>query len=161
MYTLVCTTHTHTHTHTHAALDALVMNVTAPTPVLSPSVHPATFSYPSPKHTTHTPHPPQHPAHSHSPALSTSMSRRGSMKSITSPPLDGPPHSIHRQLLGNMSNSSLSNAQGGYGGGGGHLHSEHPSETSLISERGTRYRYSSFLGVPKLSCCLGSRNLHG
>ena len=125
---------THTHTHTHTALDALVMNMTGPTPMLSPSVHPATFSHPSPMQTTHTPHPPQN--HAHSPALS--LSRRGSMKSITSPPMDGPPHSIHKQYLATLSNSSLTNAHGTGGYGGGHLKSEHPSDTSLISERGYR-----------------------
>ena len=125
----------HTHSHALIALDALVMNMTAPTPGLSPSVHPATFSYPSPMHTTHTPHPPHNPAYS--PALS--LSRRGSMKSITSPPVDGPPHSLQKQYLATLSNTSLTNAHGGYAGGG-HSKSEHPSEVSLISERGTRYR---------------------
>ena len=137
MYIHILYTCTLFHTHTHTALDAIIMSTGIPTPgALSPSVHPATFSFSTPKHTTHTTHPSHNPAHS--PVL---LSRRGSMKSIASPPLEGPPHSIHKQLLGNLSNSSLSNVHIGYGDrGAGHLNSEHPSDTSLVSERGGRYR---------------------
>ena len=61
-------------------------------------------------------------------------------KTILSPPtssiLDGP---AHRHYLGgalaNVSSSSITNQQQGY------LRSEHPSEISLTSDRGARFRY--------------------
>ena len=64
---------------------------------------------------------------------------RNPLKFVTSPPssiLDGPPikYTMAASLM-NDSTTSLSNQQQGH-----LLHSEHPSETSLISEKGSKYR---------------------
>ncbi len=123
----------------------------------------AQFSYPHsprgyPPYPITTKPPSPHPSHPHpSQALSPSNSMQALQKrkstSFVSPPnsmLDAPTYKLNLAaglltgngsttshaaglLTGNGSTTSLSNQQG-------YLRSEHPSETSLISERGTRYR---------------------
>ena len=85
------------------------------------------------------PHPPPH-NQSLSPSSSVKALHRRKSTTIVSPPtsmLDAPTYKlIHgggAGILGNGSTTSLSNQQG-------YLRSEHPSEVSLISEKGSRYR---------------------
>ncbi|XP_064389654.1 cyclin-dependent kinase-like 3 [Halichondria panicea] len=136
-----------------SGLDGIMMsNGKAP----APSTH---FSSHLPSHFTQRTFSPHPPSQAHTPI---STSRQSSIKMLGSPQApqidNSPPNNLRRQLVHNVSNSSLNNAgqQVGYG-----IRSEHPSDISLISDIGTRRPNRLSPNVPdRLSEALGYTTSH-